>query len=237
MKHFYTFLMMCTGTLAFAQCAPNLANTTPGVFPANLTTGCVNVAYTDTLDIVSPADTVLFSFTLPFDSVIVAGVLNLPAGMNYACGNINCTTVAQPPQLMHSCILINGVPTSTTAANATIQIVTVYYVTVPFVGVQSIPDTLEVGLVIDACLGVQNSTSITSAIYPNPAQDVLNIDLSSEMASDAAVRIFNATGQLVYTSNLTNVHTAIELSGFSAGMYLVEIQSGGNTTSERIIVE
>ncbi|MEL7252136.1 MAG: choice-of-anchor V domain-containing protein [Bacteroidota bacterium] len=66
--------------------------------------------------------------------------------------------------------------------------------------------------------------------FPNPVVDQLNLQLDLEVASDANVRIYNASGQALVqrTINLgigTNLEQ-FDLSNFPSGMYTVEVSNG-----------
>lgn len=61
-------------------------------------------------------------------------------------------------------------------------------------------------------------------IYPNPTNDILNIDFSSLEAKNIKLSILNNVGQKVY-ENLNFTAQSIDVSKFNTGVYFVEIQS------------
>ncbi len=82
---------------------------------------------------------------------------------------------------------------------------------------------------------VSNASSITSEItlYPNPTQDVLNINTDIEGSLKA--RIYNTTGQLVYDQD--NIYESIDLNQLPHGLYIINLynQSNKRIHSQRIL--
>ncbi len=81
----------------------------------------------------------------------------------------------------------------------------------------------------DECiLEVENYNQITFTLYPNPTQDVLNIDSQNPIDS---VRIYSINGSLVKeTSN-----TSIIVSELSKGLYFAQINAGSNAITKKFI--
>lgn len=77
-------------------------------------------------------------------------------------------------------------------------------------------------------------------IYPNPALDLLYVDLELNDAEALDIRIFNASGILVKTHSIGGgggkKTVVLELSGFAAGIYLLEISGREWVISRKFIV-
>lgn len=73
---------------------------------------------------------------------------------------------------------------------------------------------------IDGNLGIDDITSSSFAVYPNPANDVIRID-GLNKASE--VNIYNATGALVKTV-VANGHDEINVSDLASGLYLIRFE-------------
>ncbi|MBO6117746.1 MAG: T9SS type A sorting domain-containing protein, partial [Bacteroidales bacterium] len=70
-------------------------------------------------------------------------------------------------------------------------------------------------------------------IYPNPAKDVITLDIEHLTLNNAdAVVIFNTAGQVVYKSNIQNQISQIDVSSLKNGVYYIKV---GNTTKKLII--
>ena len=72
---------------------------------------------------------------------------------------------------------------------------------------------------------LQNENSIT--IYPNPATDILNIDV----IKNVSVSIIDMTGKIILQSNQKH----IDVSGLAKGIYSVVIISGNNKVVKKLV--
>lgn len=63
----------------------------------------------------------------------------------------------------------------------------------------------------------------TIKLYPNPATSIVSIE--GDFAGLAEVKIMDSKGSLVATTNISNQANTIDVSGFTAGIYVVEITS------------
>ncbi len=68
-----------------------------------------------------------------------------------------------------------------------------------------------------------NVENTTFNILPNPVSDILNIDISNNIASDAKISIYDATGRMVWTKN--QVVSTIPTSDFPKGVYFLTLFS------------
>ena len=70
-------------------------------------------------------------------------------------------------------------------------------------------------------VSVEENTTATIAVFPQPANDVLNIAL--ETADAQAIRIFDMTGKLVIEATSNSTNTAVIVADLSAGVYVLEV--------------
>jgi len=77
-----------------------------------------------------------------------------------------------------------------------------------------------------------NENNSKIKIYPNPAQNFVNI----ENAQNSSINIYNAIGALVYTVNSKNETTKIDVSSFDAGIYFLEISNQKETVKQTITI-
>lgn len=242
MKKIFTLfvVLICCYGKNYAQCIPDVNampnGTYTAAYPSSLTPTCVNNAYTDTITIAYPLDSILFGFTLAFDSFQVVNVSNLPAGLNWSCGSVTCRTVGNPPSSTHGCILIDGIPTATTAANNQLVIDIAMWVTVPFIGSQVLTDTVSVGLFVDVCTGIQHPTSGLINLYPNPATDQLTVDFGPT-STTGSIKLYNMMGEVVMNSAITSPMMSIDVSTLTPGVYFAVIDSNDGLSSQRIVIE
>jgi len=80
--------------------------------------------------------------------------------------------------------------------------------------------------------GLNNLSEGSIKIYPNPVAGNLNIELESE----SMVRILNINGTIFYQKDRV-LNEIIDLSGFSPGVYIVQIENNNQITQHKLIVE
>jgi large repetitive protein len=76
--------------------------------------------------------------------------------------------------------------------------------------------------------------SLAVNVYPNPVQDVLNIDFEGEV-QDAVFSIFNISGQLVRQENLSNANNLIHLSDLDGGFYFIKVEGKNVNINQKIV--
>ncbi len=81
-------------------------------------------------------------------------------------------------------------------------------------------------------LGVDDFDNQSFKYYPNVVRDVLNISYTKELRS---VKVFDMIGQEVYSKNINNTETAIDMSTYPAGVYFIKAASGNGTKTFKVI--
>jgi len=101
------------------------------------------------------------------------------------------------------------------------------------------PDTLSFPTVIEP----QNITlknEFNFNIYPNPANDFVNIELPDENNefNDVTVEIVNPIGQILYFGNLikSNHTQIIDVSDYNNGIYFCKLQSGQESIVKKLLI-
>ncbi len=78
-------------------------------------------------------------------------------------------------------------------------------------------------------------------IYPNPAKDVLFIKALTGEAANAELTVSNLLGQVVLTQQLKldqpNAKEAVRVDQLENGLYILQIKSGGESYTKKIIIE
>jgi hypothetical protein len=78
-------------------------------------------------------------------------------------------------------------------------------------------------------------------IYPNPAQNQLNISFNAENNQSLQVRLMSSAGTLVYTENASNILgyyvNTIDLSDFSKGVYFLSLKNDNGTINKKVVVK
>jgi hypothetical protein len=85
---------------------------------------------------------------------------------------------------------------------------------------------------------VNQNSSFQIRAYPNPAGDILKIELLGTNNFDNAIlTIFDISGKQVYKESHSNTQHQINTSNLKKGMYFIRIQTSGNVYTEKIIIE
>ena len=95
----------------------------------------------------------------------------------------------------------------------------------------------------NACASSINELSVVSAIelFPNPANQSVNVNFALTENTDVVVNIYNTLGELVSTENKGNMSVgqqtiAISTEALANGMYTVELVAGENKSVSRLSV-
>jgi len=74
-------------------------------------------------------------------------------------------------------------------------------------------------------------------LYPNPTSSHAILQVGSEWLSSALV-VLNAVGEIVFMNEVQSSRTELNVEGFSAGVYAVQlISEDGETRTLRLVVE
>lgn len=79
--------------------------------------------------------------------------------------------------------------------------------------------------------GLGNTLSDRIRVYPNPAHDLLYIDLPAK----AFVQVFDLQGRLQFEANLPAGNKAVDLSGFNRAVYIIKMQFDDQVVTKSIL--
>ncbi|WP_191906943.1 T9SS-dependent choice-of-anchor J family protein [Adhaeribacter soli] len=86
--------------------------------------------------------------------------------------------------------------------------------------------------------GLANELGNSVLVYPNPATDKVNVEISNTAAKSISVEVVNTLGQQVYkTSALNNQKNQLDLSKLSNGIYFVKVRLDDKVGTYRISVQ
>lgn len=72
------------------------------------------------------------------------------------------------------------------------------------------------------------------SLFPNPAHDIVNLDIENTNNPDIIFTIYNMFGKLVKSERL--IRKQIDISDLCNGMYMLEIKSNEGTARRKIII-
>lgn len=87
---------------------------------------------------------------------------------------------------------------------------------------------------VDQVVEAEDMVSLSYSVYPNPANDILNVTVQSEEVFH--LKIYSVNGDIVYSeSNLSGIHK-IDISELTSGNYLIEISNTEFRKTEKLII-
>ena len=60
-------------------------------------------------------------------------------------------------------------------------------------------------------------------MYPNPAQDVVTINLPSNLENKTSIMVYDFLGKQILSKNLNAVNNTLDVSAWQSGVYLMQI--------------
>ncbi len=91
-----------------------------------------------------------------------------------------------------------------------------------------IDDTDSITFTVDPGVGINvpNAKAVEFSLYPNPASTNLTLQTEHRLPNtDYRLQIYNAQGQVVFTSIFDIQHSTFDISSFSPGLYYLTLQS------------
>ena len=88
-------------------------------------------------------------------------------------------------------------------------------------------DTFSI-MVRKETVNIENISEPVARIYPNPTDNMLNIEISNTGKQGLEIEIFSVTGKAIYRKEYRSINAhfieQIDLSGYSKGIYLVKVR-------------
>lgn len=85
-------------------------------------------------------------------------------------------------------------------------------------------------------MGIVQSNNISFTLSPNPATDILNIAIGSEINQPYILRVYDMRmSEVIQKIDLTNSLTHLNVSSLATGMYLLSIEFNGNRLINKFI--
>jgi len=86
----------------------------------------------------------------------------------------------------------------------------------------------------------ENGSAIAFSVFPNPAEDMVNVSMGFLKAEDAQLTITDALGKIVLVQNyksMLNQTVQLDLSTLSGGVYNITLQTNSDRLTKRIVVK
>jgi hypothetical protein len=103
-----------------------------------------------------------------------------------------------------------------------------YYYTVTGTDANGCSNTASVSVLVSKCTGIEEVLPANGfmSIYPNPGKGVFGITVASVKAN-TSIRVYNMTGALISTQQLSGTRTFVDLSNQANGVYFVHLSENG----------
>ncbi|MCG3167531.1 MAG: hypothetical protein POELPBGB_03323 [Bacteroidia bacterium] len=88
---------------------------------------------------------------------------------------------------------------------------------------------------ITGSVGISQTQQAGISIYPNPATNVVTVELANELRNVKA-EIRNITGQVISQASITNQKSTLDISDLSSGIYFLRLFSENLEVTEKIVV-
>ncbi len=111
-------------------------------------------------------------------------------------------------------------------------------ITINFANIRAIDVDMNelsvMGLDGSLSVGLDELTPSSFHIYPNPVSNgILNIITSDNQKVDV-LTITDLVGKIVFTAG--NIESAVKLADLEAGQYIIEIESGDNYYTDKLLI-
>ena len=74
-------------------------------------------------------------------------------------------------------------------------------------------------------------------VQPNPASDIVMINIESNRSESVLVQVVNASGLIVKSTLLTNSgKNEIDVSNLASGTYMLQVYSGEETLTQKLVI-
>jgi hypothetical protein len=84
------------------------------------------------------------------------------------------------------------------------------------------------------CSELNENASSVFSVYPNPANDMLNVELNVE---NAVITLVSTEGKVIETRNASNAVETLNVKGLNAGVYFLNINANNNTYNQKVIIK
>jgi len=101
-------------------------------------------------------------------------------------------------------------------------------------------DTFSFMVMVQPPVNIKDIREPVTRIYPNPADNILNIELSDTGKQGLEIEIFTVTGKVIYRKEYKNINAQfveqIDLSGYTKGIYLVKVRQANTFYVGKVVV-
>ncbi len=84
---------------------------------------------------------------------------------------------------------------------------------------------MEDYILVDDCIGLEENTTSSISLYPNPCKDILTLEFNTNSNDKTEISISDLNGRVIWEANNNEANTIlnIDVSSFESGVYLLQI--------------
>jgi len=94
--------------------------------------------------------------------------------------------------------------------------------------------TAEETILVDPCTGIREISDNSIKIFPNPAEDMVNLTSVSTIVN---IQIINTLGQVVIETNVNGKSYQLNTSDLESGLYLVRLETENNFILKQLVIK
>ena len=79
--------------------------------------------------------------------------------------------------------------------------------------------------------------NFSTKLYPNPASDIINLEINNTNKEVFTLNIYNIMGSLVKTETTNQNYNQINVADLNNGIYLIEIKSNDLITKQKLVIQ
>lgn len=105
-------------------------------------------------------------------------------------------------------------------------------ITYSYTDANSCSNTATNTILVDACLGLENSEITAVSVYPNPTDGKLTL---SNVIGNTSFKVVSVSGQVVLSGVVSNTANTIDISSFENGIYVLQLAQEQGIQTIRIV--
>jgi len=160
---------------------------------------------------------------------------------NTAVTMTNTTTGTGPITYSWSCVPSPGSISNVSAISPTITFVNANTYTVTLKATNnSGSSTISQTISVTTCAGVSENSAFASnvQVYPNPANDQINVELPAGFSDNYTLTLTNILGKVILTEKVSHKDKInIRLANVAQGVYFLTIDAKGQKATKKIVIE
>ena len=127
--------------------------------------------------------------------------------------------------------------TGATTASLTVSPATTTTYTITGTDINSCSDTATATVILTVCAGINTVSTDPVNVYPNPAQELINIELG-DLIGTKIIELYDVTGRIILTEQVNNNAVQLNISEVNNGIYFIKVINEEKTISiKRVVIE